>query len=144
MTTSAARRRTLAAWLLFGCGIWAIGLGLYFIFWWPALLPEDLRYIGLDPNALGAAAPGLERWLGKVFIVTGGFMASAGVLIAYVALRIPCRSGRETALVLGLAGSLGFGLMSAGNFVLRSDFRWLLLVPAVTWLFALVLQRRER
>jgi hypothetical protein len=34
--------------LIATCGVWLIGLGLYFIFLRPPLLPEDPRYIGLD------------------------------------------------------------------------------------------------
>ncbi len=28
------------------CGLWLVGLGAYFLLMRPALLPEDLRYIG--------------------------------------------------------------------------------------------------
>jgi hypothetical protein len=34
-------RRGAAEWLIAACGVWQIGLGLYFIFVRPALLPED-------------------------------------------------------------------------------------------------------
>lgn len=38
-----------------------------------------------------------------------------------------------TALALGIAGLSKVVLMSAMNFVLHSDFRWVLLLPAVCW-----------
>jgi hypothetical protein len=49
----------------------------------PASLPEDVRYIGTDLQALQALAPRLADWLGKVFTVMGGFMAAAELLFAY-------------------------------------------------------------
>ena len=33
-------------WLLTACGIWLVGLGIYFIALRPALLPEDPRFMG--------------------------------------------------------------------------------------------------
>jgi hypothetical protein len=41
-----------------------------------------------------------------------------------------------TAPVLLLTGVLTIGLMSVVNFVLNSDFRWPLLVPAAAWIAA--------
>jgi len=32
--------------ILLICSVWLTGLGLYFMFFRPALLPEDLRYMG--------------------------------------------------------------------------------------------------
>lgn len=97
----------------------------------PALLPEDIRYIAADLEALKAVAPHLLDWLGKVFTVMGGFMAGAGVLIAYFGWMIlPSRPGWAT-LVLVLAGALTLVLMSAVNFALHSDYRWLLTGPPV-------------
>jgi hypothetical protein len=46
------RQRGWAEWLMFSCGVWHVGLGLYFIFLRPALLSEDLRYMGVDAGAL--------------------------------------------------------------------------------------------
>ena len=42
-----------------------------------------------------------------------------------------------------VAGLLTVGLMSAMNFALHSDFRWLLLVPVLLWLGGLVSYLRE-
>ena len=63
------------------CGTWHIGLGLYFIFLRPALLPKDVRYSGADLQASGALAPHLGDRLGKAFTVMGGFMVGVGVLV---------------------------------------------------------------
>ena len=40
---------------------------------------------------------------------------------------------------MALSGVLTVALMSATNFALYSDFRWLLLVPALVWLVGLAL-----
>lgn len=41
-----ARRIRLARALFLTCGAWLVGLGVYFIFSRPPLLPEDPRFIG--------------------------------------------------------------------------------------------------
>ena len=38
--------RRFSIWIFVACGIWLIGLGAYFMFARPPLLPEDLRYLG--------------------------------------------------------------------------------------------------
>ena len=128
--------RGAAEWLIASCGVWQIGLGLYFIFVRPALLPEDIRYIAADVNALQVVAPQLGNWLGKVFTVMGGFMAGAGVLIAYFAWMILPSRPRWATFVLVLVGTLTLLLMSAVNFALHSDFRWLLAASPVAWFAA--------
>ncbi|WP_231972909.1 hypothetical protein [Variovorax sp. HW608] len=110
---------------------------MYFIFVRPALLPEDLGYIGVDAQVLHAAAPRLADWLAKVFTVMGGFMTGAGVLIAYLGWKVmPLRTQGITA-ALALAGAATLVLMSAVNFALQSDFRWLLALPPIAWFVAL-------
>lgn len=128
----------MSKWLLIACGVWLVGLGLYFIVLRPPLLPEDARYMGATLAQIRTGAPGLESWLGKVFTVMGGFMASAGVLTVFVAtVAVPARL-KGTSWAIALSGALAVALMSATNFALASDFRWLLLVPALVWLAALV------
>ena len=74
------------------CGVWLVGLGLYFSLLRPPLLPEDLRFIGTSISQVNASVPGLQRWLSKLFTVMGGFMASTGVLTIFMALAaIPAR-----------------------------------------------------
>jgi hypothetical protein len=132
-----------AMWLLTACGVWLVGLGIYFVFVRPALLPEDPRFIGASLERLREAAPGLEAWLRIVFTVMGGFMAGAGVLTLFVA-RVAMRAQqRGTGWAIALAGLLTVVLMSAMNFVLHSDFRWLLLLPALLWVAAVVAYARR-
>ena len=84
--------RPISTWILMSCGVWLVGLGLYFIFLRPPLLPEDPRFMGTTLEQLQASVPGLARWLNKVFGVMGGFMASTGVLTVFVAsVALPAR-----------------------------------------------------
>jgi hypothetical protein len=130
-------RRSSAEWLFVACGVWLICLGAYFIFVRPPLLPEDLRYTGANALVLHAAAPRIADWLNLVFTVMGGFMAGAGAMVAYLAWAVLRSRPRGAAVILALAGCATVGLMSAVNFVLHSDFRWLLVVPPVLWAMAL-------
>ncbi len=63
----------------------------------------------------------------------GGFMTGTGVLTVYVAMKVLPNKVTGTTRVLALTGVLTVGLMSATNFALDSDFKWLLLVPAMLW-----------
>ena len=128
----------LSAKIFVACGIWLMGLGLYFVLLRPALLPEDPRFMGTSVETLRAAAPGLERWLGHVFDVMGGFMVAAGALTMLVAVRAVAVRARGTLMALSVAGAASVALMSATNFMLHSDFRWLLLAPALLWLTGLL------
>jgi hypothetical protein len=129
----------VSAWLFAACGVWMAGLGLYFVFIRPPLLPEDPRYIGESLERIQATLPGLARWLGRVFTVMGGFMTAAGVLTVFLAATAARIRAPGTGWVLGFAGLSSVGLMSAVNFALDSDFKWLLAVPAALWLAALAM-----
>lgn len=132
------KNRLVSPWMLIASGVWLIGLGLYFFVLRPALLPEDPRFMGTTLAQIRTAVPGLESWLKKVFMVMGGFMAGAGVLTVFVAtVAIPSRL-KGTAWAIALSGAFTVALMSATNFALYSDFRWLLLIPVLVWLAGLV------
>jgi hypothetical protein len=134
-----SRNRQVSTWMLIACGVWLVGLGLYFVVLRPALLPEDLRLLGATLSQIRAAVPGLEGWLQKVFTVMGGFMAGAGVLTVFVATAAMPRRLKGASWAIAFAGALTVALMSATNFALDSDFKWLLLAPALVWLISLVL-----
>lgn len=130
------RRISVVIFLI--CGIWLIGLGLYFAFLRPALLPEDPRYIGRSLAQMQSAVPGLERWLSRVFTVMGGFMAGSGFLTTYLAATAVSTRRKGTGIVLVLAGLSTVATMSWTNFAIDSNFKWLLLGPAVLWFAGLV------
>ncbi len=131
-------RQSISMFFFVGCGIWLIGLGLYFIFLRPALLPEDLRYVGTSPGEIQSAIPGLESWLHRVFTVLGGFMTGAGLLTILVAMNASAAREKWTWIALALAGLFTVGTMSLTNFQLNSDFKWLLLIPSILWVIGLV------
>lgn len=135
----------LAARLLAAWGIYQVLAGLYFIFFRPSLLPEDLRALNTTMKSVHDAAPGIEAWLQWVFAVLGGQMAAAGILVICGAARIAQdrRWQRLEIWAYGTAGLASVVLMSAINFALGSDFRWLLVVPVLLWLIALIALARS-
>ncbi len=144
MTLSMTTHRRASAWILIGCGVWLVGLGVYFIALRPPLLPEDPRFMGTTLDELRAQVPGLERWLDRVFTVMGGFMAGAGVLTIVVATEAEQRRSSAASWAIAVAGALTVVLMSAVNFSLESAFQWVLLVPALLWLLSVVLRAAGR
>ena len=142
--TGQRERRAVSAWMLGACGVWLVGLGLYFIFLRPPLLPEDARFMGTSLVQIHAAVPGIDAWLKKVFTVMGGFMAGCGALTIFVAgTAMPARL-KGTSWAVGFSGAAGVALMSATNFALVSDFRWVLLIPALVWLVGFCMYRIGR
>lgn len=136
-------RMQLSGKVFTACGLWLVALGVYFLLLRPALLPEDPRFMGASLETLRSAAPGLERWLNLVLNVMGGFMIAAGSLTTLVASRYVAFRAAGTLTAMVVAGAASVGLMSATNFMLHSDFRWLLLVPALLWLIGVVCYLRE-
>jgi hypothetical protein len=120
-------------------GIILVVVGAYFWFIRPPLLPEDLRYLATSPAKIDAAAPNLKTWLGHVFLVLGGFITASGILTIALAAT-SYREHRTTAAVAAAAaGAASIGLMTAVNFTINSDFRWVLLAIAVLWTSSIVM-----
>ena len=139
-----SQRQRFSGWIFVACGVWMRGLGTYFVAFRPPLLAEDLRYIGSSLAGLQAALPRLESWLGRVFGVVGGFMAGAGALTILVAATAVRRRDRGTGTTLALVGLLTVVGMSATNFAIDSDFKWVLLAPALLWIAGMVCYLLER
>ena len=139
VSPAAKWRYELSRWIFIGCGIWLVALGFYFSVVRPPLLPEDLRLMGTTLTQARAALPGLESWLQKVFVVMGAFMAGTGVLTTFVAASVLRMRLKGASWVLALAGASTVVTMSAVNFAIQSDFRWLLVAPVVIWFAGLVL-----
>ncbi len=125
--------RHLAQWIFLACGIWLMGLGGYFLLARPPLMPEDLRFLGPNASQVEVQWPHLTSWLRHVFVVMGGFVAASGVLTVFVNLYAVPQRLPGTGIVLGGVGLLTVGTMSWTNFALDSDFKWLLLAPAILW-----------
>lgn len=136
------RKAYSAPALTFG-GIILVGLGLYFLFIRPPLLPEDPRYMGSSLGHIQAELPGLLSWLPRVFAVMGGFMLSTGILTCYVAQTSFRQRMRGSPTVAPLSGLSSIGLMVVVNFLINSDFKWLLLAFSIPWLISLGLFYQE-
>ena len=138
-----------AAWrplssLALGVGSIAVmGLGLYFGFLRPPLLPEDLRYLNSSLAQIEMSVPTLTAWLRHVFWVVGGYMFATGVATLYVARTTFRARARGAALVVMVAGAASVGSMAFVNFLIASDFKWPLLLLALVWVLALALYRFE-
>jgi hypothetical protein len=126
--------------LLVACGVYQIGLGVYFIALRPTMRPEDERYTGLTLDALKRIAPAMPSWLDRVFIVLGGHALATGLLVTLAAIIMWTRAVEPWVIVaFAAAGVSSVALMSGVNFAIRSDFRWSLLVPALIWAGAALL-----
>ena len=124
-------------------GFILMGLGLYFVFLRPPLLPEDPRFMGTTPAEIQATMPGLLIWLRRVFWVMGGFMFTGGLLTTYIAVTAFQQLARGARSVIALAGLTSIGWMAIINFMINSDFKWLLLLFNLPWIMALILSWRE-
>jgi hypothetical protein len=51
----------VSTWMLAGCGIWLIAVGMYFAVSRPPMLPEDPRFMGTTLAQIRAEAPGFEH-----------------------------------------------------------------------------------
>ena len=130
--------------LLVAQGIILMGLGLYFVFIRPALLPEDPRFMGTTLAEIQATMPGLLTWLRRVFWVAGGFMFTSGLLTTYMAVTTFQPLARGVRFVIAFAGLTSIGWMAVVNFMINSDFKWLLLAFNLPWIAALILSWGEK
>lgn len=133
------KQRPYSSTLLALCGLLLMGLGLYFVFLRPPLLPEDLRFIGASLSTMQGTAPALLLWLRRVFWVMGAALFTSGLLTLYVACTSFRTRARGVAGVITLAGFTSAGWIAVVNFLIDSDFKWFLLVLPVLWGVALVL-----
>lgn len=125
-------------------GIILAGIGLYFIFIRPPLLPEDLRYMDSSLQNVNDNTPGLANWLQKVFWVMGGCIFTTGLLTVFIALTSFRKRMPVACSIVTLAGISSIGLMTVVNFIIGSDFRWLLLSFTLPWAIALILYRLHK
>jgi hypothetical protein len=132
------RNWTVSSLLLLTFGLILVIVGGYFWFVRPPLLPEDLGFLATSPTEIDAAAPKLKVWLAHVFRVLGGYIVSCGILTIALATT-SYREHRAAAVVAaGAAGAASIGLMTAVNFSINSDFRWILSGIALLWAFSII------
>ncbi len=128
-----------ATTVLSACGLILMGIGIFFAVARPALLPEDARYLQMTATQIDGAVPRLARWLDLVFWVMGAYIFTTGLLTLFLARTSFRASTRGVWGVMTFAGLSSIGVMTIVNFLLVSDFRWLLVAPALLWATALVL-----
>ena len=119
-------------------------MGLYFIFIRPVLLQEDLRYIDAELQNINDSIPGLANWLQKVFWVLGGYILATGLLIIFISFTSFRQRLPGAFAIVGLEGISSIGLMTVVNFMIGSDFKWLLLSFILPWVIALMLYRLHK
>lgn len=120
-------------------GLILMGMGTYFGFLRPALLPEDTRYMGASLAQIQSALPGLLPWLDRVFGVLGGYIFATGLLTVYVAATAVWSGGHGATAIVAVSGLASIGWMAITNVLIDSDFKWLLLAFTLPWMIALVL-----
>lgn len=111
----------VGALLLLVLGVLTLGTGAYFLFLRPAMLPEDVRLTGIDPQLL---PPAMLDWLRIVFRSWGGFMVAFGILMVSVASYMI--TSRPGLLSWGVVFALlvAFGRFLASNILIHPDFLW--------------------
>ena len=129
---------TPSSLVLIMAGIALIGVGLYFILLRPPLLPEDVRYLALPRAQLDILRPRLELWLTQVFRVMGGHVLATGVLAVTLAVTAFRAHQKGAAIGVLIGGAASIGWMAAINFIIDSDFKWVLLGMALIWACSLV------
>ncbi len=134
---------TLSSIVLILAGIALIGTGLYFILR-PPLLPEDIRYMALPAAQFDIVRPRLEAWLTYVFRVMGGYVLATGVLT--VTLAATSFRAHQPGAAIGalIGGAASIGWMAVVNFMIDSDFKWVLLGMALLWAISLALFSLEK
>ncbi len=125
-------------------GLLLSALGFYFIFLRPPLLPEDSRYFGSTLSEVEKNIPGLSSWLQKVFWVMGGYIFATGLFTTYVARTAFLTRAHGSFVIVLIAGIASIGLMMVVNFIIASDFKWLLSAFALPWIVALILYRLQQ
>jgi hypothetical protein len=114
-------------------GVTLIGVGLYFILLRPPLLPEDVRYMALPAAQFDIVKPRLEAWLTHVFRVMGGYVLATGVLTITLASTSFRAHQQGAAIGALIGGAASIGWMAVVNFMIDSDFKWVLLGMALLW-----------
>ena len=84
-------------------------------------------------------APRLEPWLTHVFRVMGGYVLATGVLTVTLAATSFRAHQPGAAIGVLIGGAASIGWMAAVNFMIDSDFKWILLGMALLWASSLVL-----
>ena len=122
-------------------GLLLVAMGIYFVLLRPPLLPEDLGYMGSSLQNVNDKIPGLANWLQKVFWVLGGYIFTTGVLTVFISFTSFRKRTGGAFNVVAITGISSIGSMTIVNFMIGSDFKWVLLTFTFPWAIALILYR---
>ena len=87
---------------------------------------------------------GLQMWLRKVFWVMGCYIFTTGLLtifIAFTSFRTRTRGAFGIVLISGFSSIVS---MTVVNFIISSDFKWILLIFTLPWVISLILYRLHK
>ena len=132
-----------ASFLTLG-GLLLAAMGIYFVFLRPSLLPEDLRYMDTSLLVVQNNISNLSDWLKKVFWVMGGYIFTTGLITVYVSQTTFRMRSNGSFTIVAIAGITSIGFMVAVNFIIGSDFRWVLLALSLPWIISLILYRLNK
>ena len=99
--------------------------------------------MALPTAQLDILRPRLELWLTYVFRVMGGYILATGVLAVTLAATAFRAHQKGAAMGALIGGAASIGWMAAVNFMIDSDFKWVLLGMALLWACSLGLFWRE-
>ncbi|MEO7991328.1 MAG: hypothetical protein ABI663_17385 [Chryseolinea sp.] len=125
-------------------GLLLVGMGLYFLFIRPPLLLEDTRYMSSTMQNVNENIPGLLKWLPKVFWVMGSYILTTGLLTVFISFTSFRNRTPGSFSIVSLTGITSIGSMTVVNFVINSDFKWVLLTFSLPWVIALILYRLHK
>lgn len=125
-------------------GLLLVATGIYFVLLRPSLLPEDLLYISSTLQNAKENIPGLLNWLQKVYWVMGGYIFTTGLLIIFIALTSFRKRLNGAVSIVAITGISSIGSMTVVNFMIGSDFKWVLLIFTFPWIIALILYRLHK
>ncbi len=120
-------------------GILLSAIGVYFIFVRPPFLPEHFQYVGATLSIINDTTPNLLPWLQKVFWVMGGYIFTTGLLTVFISFTSFRMRVRGVFAIVAISGISSIGFMTFVNFLIDSDFKWLLMAFMVPWAIALFL-----
>ena len=121
-----------------------MGMGIYFVLFRPALLPEDYAYMGTNITNVNENIPLMVHWLQKVFWVLGCYIFSTGLMMFYISRTLFKRFAKGTFVIILVTGITSILSMTVINFIIQSDFKWILLLFTLPWLGSLCLYTFEK
>lgn len=74
----------------------------------------------------------------------GAYIFTTGLLIIFISFTSFRTRLRGAFIVVALAGITSIGSMTVVNFIIGSDFKWLLLIFTLPWVIALILYRLKK